>query len=76
MAYLEKMAEMAINRQIVNKSSNENLASNLNICRILDIASPLAIFRCLCQIFNFCQILPFLLLPQGARGPFLESPDN
>ena len=35
------------------------LGSNLNIYHIPDIASPLAIFRCLCQICNFCQKLPF-----------------
>ena len=76
MAYLAKMAEIAINRQIVNKSSNENLASNLNICRILNIASPLAIFRCLCQtrgqvIFrHLCQIRHFCQNRHSPWGHF------
>ena len=71
-----KMAEIAINRQIDNKSSNENLASNLNICRILDIANPLAIFRCLCQtrgqvIFrHLCQIRHFCQNRHSPWGHF------
>ena len=43
------------------------LGSNLNICHILDIASPLAIFRCLCEICNFFQKLP--LLPNSRISP-------
>ena len=43
------------------------LGSNLNICHILDIASPLAIFRCLCEVCNFFQKLP--LSPNSRISP-------
>ena len=56
------------------------LASRLNICHILDIASPLAIFRQLCQIRHFCQFCHFRqnrysLSPKSplSKGPILAS---
>ena len=53
--------------------SRGHLASNLNICHILDIASPLAIFRHLCQIRHCCQILLFSPKSPPAKGPLLRS---
>ena len=59
------------------------LGSNLNICHILDIASPLAIFRCLCEICNFCQKFPFSLhsriwpkAPFSPQAPLTKQPGD
>ena len=49
------------------------LASRLNICHILDIASPLAIFRQLCQIHHFHKFAIFTkiatLFPLNRHSP-------
>ena len=46
------------------------LAFRLNICHILDIASPLAIFRQLCQIRHFPN------LPQSPKSPLSKGPGD
>ena len=69
------------NMSLTSELSKEPLlASRLNICHILDIAIPLAIFRQLCQIRHFCQICHFRqnrhsLSPKSplSKGPILAS---
>lgn len=56
------------------------MAFNLNICHILDVGSPLAIFHHLCHSprgvaisRHFCQILPVSLKSPPSKGPLLAS---
>ena len=53
------------------------LASSLNICHILDIPSPLAIFRRLCQIRQFLpKSCHFRQNRHSPRGPILAPNFN
>ena len=56
------------------------MAFNLNICHILDVGSPLAIFHHLCRSprglaisRHFCQIFPVSLKSPPSKGPLLAS---
>ena len=56
------------------------MAFNLNICHILDVGSPPAIFHHLCHSprgvaisRHFCQILPFSRKSPLSKGPLMSS---
>ena len=64
-----KKIPQKFNVSLTSELSKEPLLSSLlNTCQILDIASPLAIFRQLCQIRYFCQICHFHQNRHSLRG--------
>ena len=70
----QKKIPKKFNMSLTSELSKEPLlASRLNICHILDIASPLAIFRQLCQIRHFPN-LSFSPKSPLSKGPGDFSP--